>query len=176
MRTKLFFGVLIVLFSVALVSSFSYAQKDDTKKAETITCLVTGETVLKSEAAGPFKYNEKEYYFCCNGCQEKFTKDPETYLNKTKDMMCGMDIDKRTALKSTFEGKDFYFCNEKCKEAFEKDPKAHAMKSMKTSKVHAHDEKCEGCDQCTEGKAEKMDKKGCCGDKAKVEKSAKTKI
>ncbi len=176
MRYKLFFGVLIVLFSVALLTNFSVAQKDDSKKAETITCPVTGETVLKSEASGPFTYNEKEYYFCCNGCQEKFKKDPEAYLNKAKDMMCGMDVDKRTALKSSFEGKDYYFCNEKCKDAFEKDPKAHVMKAMKTSKVHVYDEKCAGCDKCSDAEAMKMDKKGCCGDKAKVEKPAKTKI
>ncbi|MCU0646149.1 MAG: hypothetical protein MUC94_18060 [bacterium] len=61
MRSKLFFGVLIVLFSVTLLSNISVAQKDDSKKAETITCPVSGETVLKSEAAGPFTYNEKEY-------------------------------------------------------------------------------------------------------------------
>jgi YHS domain-containing protein len=166
----------MVLFSVAFVSSISFAQKDGGKKAESITCPVTGETVLKSDAAGPFTYNEKEYYFCCNSCLEKFKKDPDAYLNKAKDMMCGMDVDKRTALKSSFEGKDYYFCNEKCKDAFEKDPKAHVMKAMKTSKVHAHDEKCEGCDQCSDAEAMKMDKKGCCGDKAKVEKSSKTKI
>jgi Cu+-exporting ATPase len=176
MRTKLFFGVMIVLFSIALLTNFSVAQNDDSKKAETITCPVSGETVMKSEAAGPFTYNETEYYFCCNGCLEKFKKDPDAYLNKTKDMMCGMDVDKRTALKSSFEGKDYYFCNEKCKDVFEKDPKAAIKKAMKAAKVQAHDAKCEGCDKCSDAEATKMDKKGCCGDKAKSEKPSTTKI
>ena len=47
---------------------------------------------------------------------------------------------------------------------------------MKAAKVQALDKKCEGCDKCSDADAAKLDKKGCGGDKAKVEKSAKMKI
>jgi len=50
------------------------------------------------------------------------------------------------------------------------------MKGMKAAKAHAHEGKCEGCDKCSDADAAKLDKKGCGGDKAKAEKSAKTKI
>jgi len=166
MRSKSIFGVFIVLLSISILANFSFAQKDETKKEETITCPVSGEKVLKSEAAGPYKYNNTEYYFCCNGCVEKFKKDPETYLNKTTDLICGMSVDKRTAKKASYEGKDYFFCNEGCKTAFEKNPKAHIMKAMKTSKAHVHDENCR-CEGCT---VEKMEGKECCSSKTRAAK------
>jgi YHS domain-containing protein len=163
MRSKSIFGILIVLLSISILASFSFAQKDDTKTEETITCPVSGEKVLKSEAAGPYKYNNTEYYFCCNNCLEKFKKDADTYLNKTTDPVCGMSVDKRTAMKVSYEGTDYYFCSENCKTAFEKDPKTYMMKAMETSKVHVHDEndKCAGCATAT------REVKDCCGSKAK---------
>lgn len=166
MRSRSILGVLIVLLSVSIFANFSFAQKDETKKEETITCRVSGEKVLKSEAAGPYKYNNSEYYFCCNGCLEKFKKDPEAYLSKTTDLVCGMSVDKRTAIKASYEGKDYFFCNEGCKTAFEKDPKTHVMKAMKTLK--AHDENCKG-EGCT---GEKMEGKDCGGSKTKTTKKS----
>ena len=158
MRSKSVFGILVVLLTISILTNFSFAQKDENKKEETITCPVSCETVLKSEAAGPYKYNDSEYYFCCNGCMEKFKKDPETYLYKTTDLVCGMSVDKRTAIKATVDGKDYYFCSEGCKKSFEKDPKTYTMKAMKTS--HEHGENCEGCDDCSHDKAKMMKNKG----------------
>lgn len=163
MHSKLIFGVLIVVLSISILTNFSFAQKDETKKEETITCPVSGEKVLKSEAAGPYKYNDTEYYFCCNGCAEKFKKDPEAFLNKTADILCGMSVDKRTAIKASYEGKDYYFCSEGCKTAFEKDPKTHVMKAMKTAHQHGENCKCKGCT------GEKKEGKECCGGKAKTD-------
>ena len=168
MRFKSIVGILTVILAISVLTNFSFAQKDESKKEETITCPVSGEKVLKSEAAGPYKYNDKEYYFCCNGCLEKFKKDPETYLNKTTDLVCGMSVDKRTAIKTTIKGHDFYFCNEGCKKAFEKDPKAYTMKAMKTS--HQHGENCEGCNDCSHDKTKMMKTKG--EEKAKAVKDA----
>jgi|GEM_PF-477101 len=168
MRSRSIFGVLIVLLTISILANFSFAQKDETKKEETITCPVSGEKVLKSEAVGPYKYNNSEYYFCCNGCLEKFKKDPEAYLNKTTDIVCGMSVDKRAAIKASYEGKDYFFCNEGCKTAFEKDPKSHIIKAMKTSKAHVHDENC-NCEGCT---GEKMEGKDCCGSKTRTTKKS----
>lgn len=164
MRSKTIFGVFIVLLSISILTNFGFAQKDDTKKEETITCPVSGEVVLKSKAVGPYKYNDTEYYFGCNGCLEKFKKDPEAYLNKTTDLVCSMSVDKRTAIKASYEGKDYYFCNEGCKTAFEKDPKTYTVKAMKTA--HQHDENCK-CDDCI---GEKKEGKDCCGSKTKTDK------
>jgi len=167
MRSRSIFGVLIVLLTIVILTNSSFAQKDETKKEETVICPVSGKNVLKAEAAGPYKYNDVEYYFCCDGCAEKFKKDPETYLNKTTDLVCGMSVDKRKAIKASYEGKDYYFCNEGCKTAFEKDPKTHVMKAMKTAKAHVHGEDCTG-EGCTSG--EKTEGKECCGSKTKAEK------
>lgn len=169
MRFKSIFGILTVLLTISILTNFSFAQKDESKKEETITCPVSGEKVLKSEAVGPHTYNDNEYYFCCNGCMEKFKKDPETYLNKTTDLVCGMSVDKRNALKASVDGKDYYFCSEGCKKAFEKDPNAYSMKAMKTT--HQHGESCEGCEDCSHDKSKMMKKKG--EEKAKKAKAAK---
>jgi len=175
MRFKPMFAILIFLLTLSILTNLSYAQKDESKKEETIVCPVSGEKVLKSEAVGPYEYNGKEYYFGCNGCLEKFKKDPETYLNRTNDIICGMKVDKRTAKKVTYEEKDFYFCSDNCKQAFEKDPKTHIMKAMKNSQEHSHDENCKGCEKGSDDKS--STEKKCCGDKAKTtNKSVKEKI
>ncbi len=49
---------------------------------ETVTCPVSGEEFDKSKAAGSYEYEGKTYYFCCDGCKEKFLKDPEKYIKK----------------------------------------------------------------------------------------------
>jgi Cu+-exporting ATPase len=43
--------------------------------------------------------------------------------NGTKDPICGMTVDKTTALHAQKDGKEFYFCGQHCKEKFlSKDP------------------------------------------------------
>lgn len=44
------------------------------------------------------------------------------------DPVCGMTVDKGTALTSQFEGKSYWFCAEACKNAFEKEPHRYAIK------------------------------------------------
>ena len=169
MRFKSIIGILAVLLAITFISNLSFAQKDESKSEETITCPVSGETALKSEAAGPYTYNGTDYYFCCNGCVEKFKKDPETYLNKTTDIICGMSVDKRKAQKVSFEGKDYYFCSDNCAETFKKDPKANVMKAMQAAEKHDHGENCSGDSDKT---AKAGEAKACCGDKAKAEKKS----
>ena len=38
------------------------------------------------------------------------------------DVVCGSEVDPRTALTLEHDGKAFYFCSEECLEAFEDDP------------------------------------------------------
>lgn len=49
---------------------------------EIVTCPVSGEEFDKTKAAGSVEYEGKTYYFCCEGCKEKFLNDPEKYTKK----------------------------------------------------------------------------------------------
>lgn len=49
---------------------------------EKVVCPVSGEEINKSEAAGSHEYKGKTYYFCCDGCKEKFLKNPEKYIKR----------------------------------------------------------------------------------------------
>ncbi|MCI0511671.1 YHS domain-containing protein [candidate division KSB1 bacterium] len=114
----------MALFALFLLSFSAPMFAEDTKKVETAVCPVTGETVEKTEKALKYNYNGADYFFCCDNCLTKFKADPEKYVNKTSDVVCGMAVDKKTAFKATYQGKDYYFCSEKCKADFEKDPEA----------------------------------------------------
>jgi len=41
--------------------------------------------INEKEAAATYEYKGKNYYFCEVGCKEKFAKDPEKFLKKTKE-------------------------------------------------------------------------------------------
>ena len=158
MRLKFFVGIIVVLIAVTLIANFSFAQKETKSVEETITCPVSGEKVLKAEAAGPYKFKGEEIYFCCNGCQEKFKADPEKYINKAHDVICGMTVDKKTAKKVTHNGEDYYFCSDQCVKSFKKDPAGHIKKFNKAAK-----EKCKS--DCADKKADATKKDSCCSEK-----------
>jgi Cu+-exporting ATPase len=44
-----------------------------------LTDPVCGMTVDPAEASGPYEYEGKVYYFCCDGCLERFCADPWKY-------------------------------------------------------------------------------------------------
>jgi len=140
---------MLSLVAFVLVLHLS-VQADDTKKAETITCAVSGETVQKSEAVGPVNHKGTDFYFCCNSCVEKFKKEPEKFAVTT--VCCGEKaISKKDAKVATYQEKEYYFCSDKCKASFEKDPEAFLKKSKEAA----------GCQkECSVTK-----KEGCCGKK-----------
>lgn len=43
-------------------------------------CPVSGAGV-NPDTAPSLEYNGNVYYFCCNGCKERFIADPETILS-----------------------------------------------------------------------------------------------
>ena len=45
---------------------------------------VCGMKVKKKEAAASAEHEGKTYYFCAEGCREKFETNPEEYLKKSK--------------------------------------------------------------------------------------------
>jgi YHS domain-containing protein len=74
--------VVFVFVSLMILSAGIAQQKADEK----VVCPVSGETMLKSQAKATYEYEGKMYYFCCEGCKEKFVKDPARYIGKNTDM------------------------------------------------------------------------------------------
>jgi len=151
-------GIFVALLAMVFFVIPGYAQKDVKPASETIICPVSGETVLKSEAAGPHVNNGETYYFCCNDCLTKFKAEPEKFTTKSHDVICGHVVDKNSAKKVTHNGTDYYFCSDSCVQSFEKDPGGAIEKYNKAAK-----EKCEK--ECNTNKAETGKKSGCCSTK-----------
>jgi YHS domain-containing protein len=59
------------------------AKETTAAPADKLICPVSGEEIEESTAVR-FIYNSKVYYTCCNGCKNKFLKDPETYAKKAE--------------------------------------------------------------------------------------------
>jgi|GEM_PF-2493761 YHS domain-containing protein len=59
--------------------------------ADKVVCPVSGKEMQKSEAKDSLTYQGRIYYFCCEGCKEKFLANPEKYI-------------------SSAEAKDYYIC------------------------------------------------------------------
>ena len=94
---------------------------------------VCGMAVDPATAKHTAEYAGTTYYFCCNGCREKFVADPARFLAakttsvaakaETRDPVCGMKVDPATA-KNTAEyaGEKHFFCSSKCREKFVAEP------------------------------------------------------
>lgn len=46
------------------------------------SCPTSGEEFVVTADSPKVEYQGKTYYFCCSGCDKKFSKDPEKYLKK----------------------------------------------------------------------------------------------
>jgi YHS domain-containing protein len=78
-NTKVLALAMVIVLALAF-SGFAQQTSD-----ETVTCPVSGKVMKKSEAKVSYEYQGKTYYFCCEGCKEKFVKDPEKYLQKKEE-------------------------------------------------------------------------------------------
>jgi P-type Cu+ transporter len=113
---------------------------------------VCGMTVDPATAAGHFEYAGQTYYFCHPHCLQKFSADPQAYLNKPPqpqamqpmvqlggkakslpvmqaetqtDPVCGMQVNPATAAgKYEYQGQTYYFCSPHCLQKFSADPEA----------------------------------------------------
>lgn len=85
-------------------------------------CPVAGE---KIEGQGvKLSYLGKEYTFCCEGCVEKFKKEPLNYIKE--DILC--PVMGEAASKENFteyNGTKYYFCCAPCIKKFNKDPEKY---------------------------------------------------
>lgn len=76
MSRKSILLILFLVISVALVM----AAADKKLGEETIKCPVSGKEFTKTDATPKYEYEGKTYYFCCEGCKDRFVKDPEKYI------------------------------------------------------------------------------------------------
>ncbi len=103
----------------------------------TVVDPVCGMKFKKSDAKATYEYNGKTYYFCMEGCLEKFKKDPAKYAQKDEEMVTcpvmGTKIKKSDAADSyVYKGKTYYFCCSGCKPKFVENPEKYIEKKDNT--------------------------------------------
>jgi len=81
MRNSKILGLVLVIALAFVLSGFAQQTTE-----ETVTCPVSGKVMKKSEAKATYEYKGQTYFFCCEGCKEKFVKDPEKYLQQKEGM------------------------------------------------------------------------------------------
>ncbi len=140
---------LFLAFSfVVVLAGIAQAQAE-----ETVVCAVGGKEMKKSQVKVSYEYKGKTYYFCCEGCKEKFVKNPEEYLKKKAEMKEVYTCPMHPKVKSDKPGK----CPE-CGMKLEKN-----KMPMEHMKAHMHEEKMmhkEHMDK--EHMQKKGEEKACC--------------
>ena len=121
---------------------------------------VCGMEISPAQAAASTEVGHQRYWFCSRHCEKTFLADPARYLSHdahdahdhdgaahdhaptgvaavsastkqlAKDPICGMMVDKATALSAERGGRKYYFCSESCLHTFES-PESE-LKAMKT--------------------------------------------
>lgn len=120
----------------------------------TVKDPVCGMTVNTETGSNTAQYQGKSYWFCSTHCRHTFEAAPQKYAGapvataahahgmhdasrkdipvgeKAKDPICGMVVEKATALKTERGGRTYYFCSVNCQRTFES-PETE-LKAMKT--------------------------------------------
>ena len=115
---------------------------------------VCGMTVNSDNATAKTEHSGKTYYFCSQGCLQKFQREPGKYLStavsppgitppatakpvttslpilagrpKEKDPVCGMKVDpEKAAGKVEHKGQNYCFCSLGCADRFRKEPEKY---------------------------------------------------
>ena len=55
-----------------------------------------------------------------------------------KDLVCGMDVDEKTALRSEYKGQTYYFCSPGCRKSFDKEPEKYVGKAQANAHAGHH--------------------------------------
>ena len=102
---------------------------------------VCGMEIDTKDAAGTTEYQGQTYYFCSPNCKNAFdkkvTRREEARKMKTKDPVCGMEIDTKDAVdKSEYQGQTYYFCSPHCKKAFDKEPEKYVSPNHQHGEHH----------------------------------------
>ncbi len=54
--------------------------------------VVCGMQIDERTAAGKSEHRGKTYYFCSNGCKERFDRDPHKYAAKTEEQKDSQEV------------------------------------------------------------------------------------
>ncbi|QEZ44143.1 heavy metal translocating P-type ATPase [Cupriavidus oxalaticus] len=132
----------------------------ETTRQQYVRDPVCGMEVSSKEAAASAEVDHKRYWFCSSHCHQAFLANPAQYIpppsaedtpagasisppataaippgtggtkQLAKDPICGMMVDKATALSTERGNRKYYFCSESCLRTFES-PESE-LKAMKT--------------------------------------------
>lgn len=64
-------------------------------------------------------------------------------VDQTFDPVCGMSVDRPTAITSSFAGRTYAFCSESCRKKFEASPASYSTRAVPTPR-QAHHHGCCG--------------------------------
>ncbi len=104
---------------------------------KTLICPTCGCSLVRlgisKDKAATHTYQGEEFYFCCQGCLDSFTADPEKYLKETRGMIvcpsCLAEKRREAAVKLNIAGRDVYFCHcPHCHENFRKRPEYYTKR------------------------------------------------
>ena len=69
---------------------------------------------ISQKKAAPHRYQDKQYWFCCEGCLELFKTNPEQLLNETSNLtvcpVCLAEKPINSTVEHIFNGMLFNFC------------------------------------------------------------------
>jgi Cu+-exporting ATPase len=106
--------------------------------------LVCGMIVDEKSAPAHTSYGGVTYYFCATHCREAFEKEPQKFIDGTRewgnavDPICGMTVEiPHAAAMSVYREQFIYFCSAACKEKFDASPE----KFLGPEKMAAAEEK-----------------------------------
>jgi YHS domain-containing protein len=121
---------------------------------KTIICPTCGCSLVRlgisKDKASISCYDDKELYFCCQGCVDLFVADPEKYIKETNDLIvcptCLAEKPRQWATKLNVGGQDVYFCRcPHCADLFQKEPDFYINRlegSIPNEGVLGHDGCC----------------------------------
>ena len=84
--------------------------------------------MAKTDGSKPTsRVEDRDFFFCGNGCKTKFDADTSFYLTRTaKDLVCSMDVNIANAKYALRHNKkSYYFCSAGCETKFEKEPERY---------------------------------------------------
>ena len=82
---------------------------------------------ISEDDASRYCYQDNEYYFCCDGCVNVFTENPEKYIKEIENVIvCPDCLAEKTidqSVKQNHKGNDVFFCRcTHCMKEFSKRP------------------------------------------------------
>jgi YHS domain-containing protein len=110
------------------VDAVSQRSKGETPICPTCGCSLVRLGMARADATA-HTHGGKELLFCCQGCVDLFTEQPEAYLAEVRDWVvcpaCLAEKPKALTVTVEHEGETIHFCRcPCCQDAFRKDPEA----------------------------------------------------